>query len=112
MAKRFSRTVRYIDDLLTLNNPSFGTEIANIYPHELVLKKTTERSGMLSYLDTIIGGNYRTKIYDKRDDYSFHIVNFPYMNSNIPIKPAYGIYISQLVRGYVKSIVHLWTEIE
>ena len=50
MAKRFSRTVRYIDDLLTLNNPSFGTEIANIYPHELVLKKTTERSDMLSYL--------------------------------------------------------------
>ena len=56
---------------------------------------------MLSYLYiniTIIGRKYRTKIYDKRDDYNFRIVNFPYMNSNIPIKPAYGIYISQLVR--------------
>ena len=53
---------------------------------------------MLSYLDiniTIIGRKYRTKIYDKRDDYNFRIVNFPYI---IPIKPAYGIYISQLVR--------------
>ena len=30
--------------------------------------------------------------------FNFHIVNFPYMDSNIPSKPAYGVYISQLVR--------------
>ena len=53
---------------------------------------------MLDINITIIGRKYRTKIYDKRDDYNFRIVNFPYMNSNIPIKPAYGIYISQLGR--------------
>ena len=32
IAKRFSDTVRYIDDLLTLNNNSFEEEIINIYP--------------------------------------------------------------------------------
>ena len=32
MARRFSNTVRYIDDLLTLNNPSFANEITYIYP--------------------------------------------------------------------------------
>ena len=31
-ARRFSNTFRYIDDLLTLNNPSFENEIDNIYP--------------------------------------------------------------------------------
>ena len=26
------------------------------------------------------------------------IVNFPYMSSNIPANPTYGVYISQLIR--------------
>jgi hypothetical protein len=39
-----------------------------------------------------------TKIYDKRDDFNFKIINFPNMCSNIPASPAYGAYISQLIR--------------
>ena len=38
------------------------------------------------------------KLYDKRDAFGFHIVNFPFMSSNIPLAPAYGVYASQLVR--------------
>ena len=100
-ARQFSNTVRYIDDLLTLNNPSFEIEVANIYPSELILKKTTESYDMVSYLDIrimIVEGQYVTSIYDKRDDFTFRIVNFPFMCSNVPAVPAYGIYISQLVR--------------
>ena len=37
-------------------------------------------------------------VHDKRDSFKFHIVNFPHLDSNIPTKPAYGVYISQLVR--------------
>ena len=37
-------------------------------------------------------------IFVKRDDFTFRIVNFPHMDSNIPANPAYGVYISQLVR--------------
>ena len=37
-------------------------------------------------------------VFDKRDHLNFHIVNFPYMDSNIPSKPVYGVYNSQLVR--------------
>ncbi len=37
------------------------------------------------------------KIYDKRDDFSFKIVNYPFLDSNIPILPAYGVYVSRLV---------------
>ena len=100
-AKNFSNTFRYIDDLLTLNNPTFEKEIKNIYPPQLELKKTTETDSRLSYLDlevNIVEGKFTTAVYDKRDGFSFHIVNFPYMDSNIPSKPAYGVYISQLVR--------------
>ena len=42
--------------------------------------------------------NIKTKLYDKRDAFGFHIVNFPFMSSNIPSAPAYGVYASQLVR--------------
>ena len=30
------------------------------------------------------GGKLSTRLYDKRDDFDFHIVNFPYLSSNIP----------------------------
>ena len=46
-----------------------------------------------------LGNNNRlnTKLYDKRDDFSFHTVNFPFLSSNIPSGPSYGVYISQLI---------------
>ena len=40
----------------------------------------------------------RTKHYDKRDYFNFPIVNFPFICSNIPAAPAYGVYLSQLIR--------------
>ena len=100
LAKKFGTTMRYIDDLLTLNNDMFHSAIVDIYLDELKLKKTTESSTTLSYLDIkvgIVNGKYSTEVYDKRDDFNFNIVNFPFLCSNIPSGPAYGVYISQLV---------------
>ena len=101
VAKIFSNTFRYIDDLLTLNNPTFEQEISNIYLQQLELKRTTETDSRLSYLDlevNISDRRFTMAVFDERDDFSFHIVNFPHKDSNIPSKPAYGVYISQLVR--------------
>ena len=39
-----------------------------------------------------------TKLYDKRDAFGFHIVNFPFMSSNISSAPAYGVYAPQHIR--------------
>ena len=39
-----------------------------------------------------------TKIYDKRDDFDFEIVNFPFLDGDIPRSTSYGVYISQLIR--------------
>jgi hypothetical protein len=50
------------------------------------------------YLEFDDSGQLITKIYDKRDDFNFKIINFPNMCSNIPASPAYGVYISQLIR--------------
>ena len=39
-----------------------------------------------------------TKIYDKRDDFDFDIVNFPFLDGDVPRSTSYGVYISQLIR--------------
>ena len=39
-----------------------------------------------------------TKIYDKRDDFNFDIVNIPFLDGDVPQPPSYGVYISQLIR--------------
>jgi hypothetical protein len=63
---------------------------------------TTEYSTSASYLDALLkldtNGKLTTQLYDKRDDFNFSIVNFRYLLSNIPPSPAYGVYISQLIR--------------
>ena len=38
-----------------------------------------------------------SKIYDKRDDFNFEIVNFPFLDGDVPRSPSYGVYISQLI---------------
>ena len=40
----------------------------------------------------------KTKIYDKRDDFDFDIVNFPFLDGDFPRTASYGVYISQLIR--------------
>ena len=47
---------------------------------------------------SISKGIISTKIYDKRDDFDFDIVNFPFLDSDVPRRTSYGVYISQLIR--------------
>ena len=64
LAKRFSNTMRYIDDLLTLIHHSI--QLLMTYPEELTLKKTLESPTQLSYLDiqiTIVNGKYTSFIF-------------------------------------------------
>ena len=39
-----------------------------------------------------------SKIYNKRDDFAFDIVNFPFLDGDVPRHPSYGVCISQLIR--------------
>ena len=99
LAWSFTFTFHYIDDVLSLNNSSFGDFVNRIYSNELEVKDTTYTDRSASYLDLEIysEGRFRTTLYDKRDDFNFPIVNFPFICSNIPAAPAYGVYISQLI---------------
>jgi hypothetical protein len=96
----FNHTFRYID-VLSINNHNFHNYARLIYPDELEIKDTTESDKSASYLDILLNidsnGRLTTSLYDKRDDFDFAIVNFPFLCSNIPLSPTYGVYVSQLI---------------
>ena len=103
LARSFNFTFRYIDDVLSLNNSRFGDFVDRLYPIELEIKDTTDTDRSASYLDLHLEidreGRLRTKRYDKRDDFNFPIVNFPFICSNIPVDLHMEyIYISQMIR--------------
>ena len=102
LASRFNFTYRYIDDVLSVNNPEFENYLGQMYPVELEMKDTTESNTSASYLDLLLSigrdGQLHTSIFDKREEFNFHITNVPFLSSNIPTSPAYGVFISQLIR--------------
>ena len=54
-----------------------------------------------SFLDlhlSISNGFVKTEIFDKLDDFDFDIVNFPFLDGDVPRSTSYGVYISQLTR--------------
>ena len=102
LTRSFNFTFRYIHDVLSLNDSKISDFVDHIYPIELEVKDTTDTDRSASYLDIHLEidseGRLRSKLYDKRDYFNFPIVNFPFICSNSPAAPAYGVYISQLLR--------------
>ena len=106
----FDSTSRYLDDLLNIDNSYFEQMVGQIYPTELQLNKANSSVTEASFLDlnlSITNGIVSSKIYDKQGDFNFEIVNFPFLDGDIPRSPSYGVYISQLIRfGRVCSNVN------
>ena len=47
---------------------------------------------------SISNGFVSSKIYNKHDNFDFYIVNFPFLDGDVPRRPSYGVYISLLIR--------------
>ena len=68
-----------------------------IYPAALQLNKANSSDTEAPFLDlnlSISNGTVSTKINDKRDDFDFDIVNFPFLDGDVPRHTSYGVYIS------------------
>ena len=97
----FKRTSRYFDDILNINNVYFDNMVSQIYPSELQLNKANTSDTLAAFLNlhlSISNDIVSTKIYDKRDDFDFDIVDFPFLVGDVPRSTSYGVYISQLIR--------------
>ena len=96
----FNSTSRYLDDLLNIDNPYFEQMVGHIYPTELQLNKANSDTEV-TFLDlnlSITNGIVSSKIYDKRDDFNFEIVNFPFlMEMFLALLPIVYIFLSLFV---------------
>ena len=78
--------------------------VSQIYPPELQLNKNkantsnTEAPFLDLHPSIFSNGFVFSKIYDKRDDFDFDIINSTFLDGDVPRRPSYGVYISQLIR--------------
>ena len=80
--------------------------IDRIYPAEIQLNKANSSDTEAPFLDlnlSISNGTVSTKIYDKRDVFDFDIVNFPFLDGDVPRRILCGVYISQLRTSLIKA---------
>ena len=90
----FNSTSRYLDDLLNVDNIYFDQMVDRIYPTELQLNRANSSDTEAPFLDLnlcISNGTVSTKIYDKRNDFDFDIVNFPFLDGDVPRRTSYWV---------------------
>ena len=65
----------------------------------LQLNKASDTEAPFLDLHLSISNDFvSSKLYDERDDFDFGKVNFPFLDDDVPRRPSYGVYISQLIR--------------
>ena len=83
--------------------------VKQIYPPELRLNKANNTDTEAPCIDlhlSVANGFVSSKIYDKRDDFDFDIVNFPFLNDDVPRRASYGVYVSQPI-GFARVYNHV-----
>ena len=91
---------QYLDDLLNIDNNFFDSMVNHIYPSELQLNKANVSDTEATFLDlnlSISDGFVKTKFFNKRNDFDFDIVNFPFLDGDIPCSTSCCVYISELL---------------
>ena len=88
----FNTTSTFLDDILNIKNAYFDNTVSQIYPSDLQLNKTNISDTKAAFLDlhlSISNDIVSTKIYDKRDDFDFELVNFPFLDGDFPHSTSY-----------------------
>ena len=110
LARKFSLSYHYIDDLISFNNKRFKEFIFDIYPKELTISETTKSTSIASYLDLLFirdkSNNITTKLSDKRDAFGFHIMNFSSCQAMFhQHQPMVSMHLSSFAMSVVAQII-------
>ena len=100
---------RYLDYLINIDTPYFEGMVNRIYQPELQLNKANTSDTEAPFLDlhlSISNGFVSSKVYDKRDDFDFDPVNFPFLMVTFPILPLTGFTFLNL-SGLLECLV-MW----
>ena len=90
-----------MDDILNINDICVDNMVSQINHSELQLNKINTSNTEASFLDlhlSICNDIFSTKIYGKSDNFDCKIVNFPFIDGDIPRSTSFGVYISKLIR--------------
>ena len=107
MIDAFNSTSRYLDDLLNIDTIHFEQMV----PAEFQLNNANASDTGAAFLVlnlSIHNDTVSTKIYDKRDDFDFDIVNFPFLDGDVPRRPSYGVYILNDTSNVTDSLFLLY----
>ena len=97
----FNITSRYMDTIFNTNNIYFDNMASQVYPSELRHNKVNTSDTEAFILDLHLSFSndiVSTEIYDKQDGFDFEIVNFPFLDGDVPRSTSYGVYMSQPIR--------------
>ena len=110
----FNFAVRYIDDILKINDPEFSNTCKSIYDSSLEINFSADNSNKCDYLDLHleIKNELFISVFNKVKDFSFKVHRFGYPDSNIPHAIYYHVFGSQMLR-YARICNHIehFTEI-
>ena len=108
-----SQDTMYLDDLLNIDNIYFDQIVDRIYPTELNRANSSDTEAPFLNLNLCISnGTVSTKIYDKRDNFDFDIVNFPFLDGDVPRRTSYGVYLNLLEPELLQILMTLTTVIK
>ena len=94
-----TNTMRYLDDVLTLNTRMMLECYKEIYDSSLPLNFDDIIDGCGHYLDLSLDRTQGTiTLYDKRTDFGFHVIRFTNATSNCPRKIGNNTFYSQVIR--------------
>jgi hypothetical protein len=107
----FHMSFRYIDDVLSVDNPHFlnaissSAEHGGLYPAALSLNLATVSDNEVHFLgmsikDTVSRGKLCIEVFDKRKEFPFRVCRYPFKQSLIPEYIAYGVFMGLLHRYY------------
>ena len=97
----FNSTSRYLDDLLNMGGVHFEYMVHGVCPAELQLNKANASDAGAAFLDlglSVRDGLVSAGVCGGRDGFDFGVVDFPFLGGDVPQRPSYGVYISQLIR--------------
>ena len=102
VAKSLNYTFRYIDDVTPINDKgNFCRYMNDIYPPDLVLSKENIGTYSATVLDLDINikeNKFEVSVFDKTNSFSFNVVKYPSLNSNVPDQVLYNVFYSQIIR--------------
>ena len=95
---------------MNIDDTFLNSMVNHIYPSELQFHKANVSDTEASFLDlhlSISDGFVKTNLFDKRDDFDFDIVNFPFLDGDVPRSISYGVYISHFILFFSRVSSHV-----